>query len=379
MGGAITPSTQFRKKLLERGGDSAYRCYQCATCSSVCELAPAEAPFPRRQMLAAQWGLSDRLAADPSLWLCHQCNDCSSRCPRDAKPGDVMQVLRGLAVEQLSWPGPLAKLVGAARQSWPLLIGLPIVFWIVLLVLYNGMVIPEAPFAYHDFVPHPLIYIVYIGTVGFVCLAMFLSGKRFWALMGEQTKRSGSFVQHLWPVLKDIITHRRFGTCEAAKPRKWGHFALFYGFVAAAVASGLIIVLMYGLKYELPLKQLNPVKILGNVAAVLLVVGGLILLANRLEDQKNAGDSRAFDSFLLGLVLLVTFTGVLTELGRIFFDPQLACTLYLVHLGSVLTLFFTAPYSKLAHLLYRTLAMVHERMTAPVTGTSRQIPEKPSK
>ena len=54
----------FRDELRRRGGASAFRCYQCATCSSVCQLAPTEAPFPRRQMLYAQWGLADKLAAD---------------------------------------------------------------------------------------------------------------------------------------------------------------------------------------------------------------------------------------------------------------------------------------------------------------------------
>ena len=34
-----------------------------------------------------------------------------------------------------------------------------------------------------------------------------------------------------------------------------------------------------------------------------------------------------------------------------------------IHLAIVLTLFLTLPYSKFAHILYRTLAMAHERLT----------------
>ena len=36
---------------------------------------------------------------------------------------------------------------------------------------------------------------------------------------------------------------------------------------------------------------------------------------------------------------------------------------YIIHLGVVLCLFLTLPYSKFAHILYRTLAMAHEKLT----------------
>ena len=40
----ISTSSDFRETFFEHGGENAARCYQCATCSSVCELAPANAP-----------------------------------------------------------------------------------------------------------------------------------------------------------------------------------------------------------------------------------------------------------------------------------------------------------------------------------------------
>lgn len=361
----VIPDAEFRALLLERGGATAARCFQCATCSAVCDLAPEGAPFPRRQMVYAQWGMRERLAADPALWLCHQCNDCTERCPRDARPGDVMQVLRSLAVETLSAPPFMGKLVGNVRQTWPLLLGVPILFWLVALYLWHGLRIPEPPLVYHAFVPHPLIYVVYSAIALWVVVAFWAGGKRFWDLAGEGAQRQGTFFGNLLPVLRDIATHARFGSCGPAKPRRWGHLALLWGFVAAALASGLIIVAMYGMGDELPLPQVHPAKIIGNIGAVLLVVGGVMLLRGRLEDADKIGRTQAFDAFFLLVVLLVAFTGVLTELGRFFMEPALACTIYVVHLGAVVTLFLTAPYSKFAHLLYRTLALVHERMTAP--------------
>jgi quinone-modifying oxidoreductase subunit QmoC len=366
---AIISSPAFRQELLERGGETAARCYQCATCSSVCELAPAEAPFPRRQMLWTQWGLADRLAADPAVWLCHQCNDCTVHCPRDARPGDVLQVVRGLVVESLAFPRALGRLVANARTTWPILFGVPLLFWIVLLAM-NGLLQPPADFhAYEQIVPHSMLYSVFFPLSAFVALVAFVSGRRYWRMMGEMAPRSKSFLSGLWSATLDIATHKRFSSCETAHFRRLGHLLLFWGFVGAAVTSGLLIFAIYVQGYELPLPLLHPYKLLGNVSAVALVAGAGILIVTRLKDRDRAGSSTAFDSYFATVVALVIATGVLVELARVLSPgiPALGTGLYVVHLGVVTTLFVTFPYSKFAHMLYRTLAMIHERAA---TGAS---------
>ena len=79
---AVKPDREFLHRLLDEGGEDLKKCFQCATCSVVCELSNERKPFPRKEMVWAQWGLKDRLVADPDVWLCHQCSDCSTRCPR---------------------------------------------------------------------------------------------------------------------------------------------------------------------------------------------------------------------------------------------------------------------------------------------------------
>jgi quinone-modifying oxidoreductase subunit QmoC len=95
------------------------------------------------------------------------------------------------------------------------------------------------------------------------------------------------------------------------------------------------------------------------------VVGGLLLWLNRrATGDKQVGVTMPFDRFFLWVILTVIGTGVLTEVLRfIAVPPILACAVYVVHLAIVLTLFLTLPYSKFAHILYRTLAMAHERLT----------------
>jgi quinone-modifying oxidoreductase subunit QmoC len=380
---AIAPSAELRATLASQGGASASRCYQCATCSSVCELAPSEAPFPRRQMLWAQWGLGDRLAADAGIWLCHQCNDCNTRCPRDAQPGDVLQTLRAAAVESLAFPSVMGKLVGRAKATWPLLIGLPIVFWIVLLGATTGLHIPgsnpelsalEGPFHYEEFVPHAHIYIVYTLVTLWVLMAAWVGGRRFWKRLGESGTRHGSFLAKLVPAVIEISTHKRFNQCGEPSNRKWGHLAVMWGFVGAAVTSGLLIPYLYRhtlfswmplpFPHDYPLPLDHPVKWLGNISAVILIIGGALLYINRSgAADRQTGQTTAFDRFFLWTVLAVIVTGVLTEALRFLAPPVVACSFYVLHLGVVLTLFITFPYSKFAHLLYRTLAMVHQLMT----------------
>ncbi len=380
----ILPSAAFRDEFARRGGESAARCFQCATCSSVCELAPADAPFPRRQVLWAQWGLADRLAADPGVWLCHQCNDCNVRCPRDVRPGDVMAAIRGMVVEVLAFPAFLGRLVGNVRTTWPLLVGLPILFWLVLLGLTTGLAIPhvnpnlpalEGRFYYEDFVPHLLIYLVYGLSAAWVVIASWVAGRRFWGLLGSGASRSGSFLANLGPAVGDIATHKRFAKCEVVSERRWGHFLVMWGFVGAAVTSGIAILYLYQdsplfswiplpMRHTYPVPILHPLKWLGNISALALVIGGVLLFLNRQKtEDKRVGATTAFDRFFLWIVLAVIATGVLTEVLRFVASPLVACSVYVVHLGVVLTLFLTFPYSKFAHILYRTLAMVHERMT----------------
>ncbi|MBW2276923.1 MAG: quinone-interacting membrane-bound oxidoreductase complex subunit QmoC [Deltaproteobacteria bacterium] len=374
MAQAVFPSASFRDELKKRGGGSAFRCYQCATCSSVCELAPADSPFPRKQMLYAQWGLADKLAADPSVWLCHQCNDCTVRCPRDAKPGDVMQTVRSLAVEEMATPKFMGKLVGKARVTWWLLIGIPLAFWMIFIHQVNGFAVPELStihgvetFAWHDFVPHWMIYVTYVPVTAFVLLMVLISGAKYWKQMGQTAKRSGSFIGNLIPAVIDILTHKKFSKCDAAKPRKTGHLIFMFGFIGAAITTALIVVAMYGWVAEpipLPLPLSHWMKWIGNISAALLVLGGLILLVNRMRGGNSVGTSTAYDNFFLFVAVMVGFTGIATALARLYTEPATAIWIYVAHLTFILTLFITFPYSKFAHIVYRTLAMVHDRMAS---------------
>ena len=73
----VNADLQFVKGVLNAGGQDLKKCYQCSTCTVACPLTPEGAPFPRKEMITAQWGIRDKLLGSMDSWLCFQCNDCS--------------------------------------------------------------------------------------------------------------------------------------------------------------------------------------------------------------------------------------------------------------------------------------------------------------
>ena len=111
-----------------------------------------------------------------------------------------------------------------------------------------------------------------------------------------------------------------------------------------------------------PYAQVNPIKILANVSAVGLIVGAIWMISNRLKDKgDNIGKGSYFDWYLLLLVLGLGVTGWLSQLTRLAHWPNIAYPMYFVHLVLVFCLFAYLPFSKLAHMVYRTLAMAYSR------------------
>ena len=111
----ISPDLEFVNAVVNSGGESLKKCFQCATCSVVCNVTPDDSPFPRKEMVQAQFGMKDKLVAGLDSWLCIHCNDCSTHCPRGANPGDVMAVIRSKAVQHFSTPGFIARAANTPR------------------------------------------------------------------------------------------------------------------------------------------------------------------------------------------------------------------------------------------------------------------------
>jgi len=101
------------KTLVELGGEDLLKCYQCGTCVADCPTGIAEENLsPKRLIHIVKLGLSEVLIDDESPWMCVTCTACEERCPRDAKPFEIiLAIRRWQCLEDETYiPGVLAEI-----------------------------------------------------------------------------------------------------------------------------------------------------------------------------------------------------------------------------------------------------------------------------
>ena len=370
----LDPDVGFIKDVRALGGGDLKKCYQCATCSVACPISPETKPFPRKEMIAASWGLKDKVLTSADIWLCHNCGDCNARCPRDAKPGDALAAIRAYAVSEYAGPKALGKLV-RDRSKLPILLSIPVVIFLVVGLLSNMVGLNWLNFSPAEghaiwqasYINNYLVDIIMIPTFFFAVGTFALGLKRFIADMHANALAEGKtkqkkidpagFVQALIKVTPTIFKHQKFNECTENKERSTAHMMVLLSFIGLFIVTNAFFFAEWILHIEGPYSQINPVKWLGNIAGIALIVGGLLLLKNRLSKTNSV--SSYWDWYLVGLVLALGITGMGTELLRLagFYTPM--AIVYALHLIAIWVLFAFTPFSKLAHLVYRTTAMAY--------------------
>lgn len=385
----LKPDREFIDRIVGSGGEGLKQCYQCATCSVVCKLSPDRRPFPRKEMIWAQWGLKDRLVADPDVWQCHQCNDCSTHCPRGARPGDVLGAVRRQVIEHYAFPRWLAERIHRREYFVPLMLLVPLVLLLgavaVKATVYESLgdylrYLNHEGF-YAALFPHWLLIGFYSFFWGLAMLGLLVGVVRFWGNMKAADQTSGGYTPKLGIVpstartLVSIFRHDKFDKCETSASRRLAHLGAFYGFAALFLVSVWAVVALYLINpfiandLHYPLALWNPWKILANLGAIALVAGCVTAIANRKADKDASGVSTSFDWVFVWLLLGVGVTGLLTETLRFPAEAELAgmkyvaLTVYFVHLVLVFDLLVYLPYSKFAHVVYRTVALIYAEHT----------------
>ncbi len=371
----IKPDLAFVNEIIKGGGESLKKCYQCATCSVVCNVTPEGNPFPRKEMVLAQWGQKDKLITSADVWLCHQCSDCTAYCPRGAKPGEVLNAIRKQSIKHVAMVPFFAKLATEAKLL-PVMFAIPMVLFYLIMPYKSFSGVPrnaEGAMAYHLFMPvFPQIDVTFTLTAIFAAISAFVGITRLWAGMKAQAgemQSSGSLVGDIISSVTTILAHSKFADCNVNRLRQWGHLLLFYAFAGLTLTTMWAVGYLYGNEIfgiqafgpfhfgESPYPMSDPVKILALVSSLAFAAGFVIVLLNRFAKAGKAGLGSYFDWIFLLIVFGVGATGMLSWALRLA-DMDAGYIVYYFHLVFIWSLFAYAPYSKFAHLFYRTTAMV---------------------
>jgi quinone-modifying oxidoreductase subunit QmoC len=218
---------------------------------------------------------------------------------------------------------------------------------------------------------------VFILTAIFAGVSAFVGIKRLWSGMKAQAggaQGTGSLLGHIVPAVTTILAHNKFADCTVNRLRQWGHLLLFYSFAGLAVVTTWAIAYLYGHELlhiqafgpfhfgEAPYPNSDPMKILALASSVAFALGFTIILLNRVGKAGKAGMGSYFDWIFLAIVVGVGATGMLSWWLRLQ-NMSVGYWVYYFHLVFIWALFAYAPYSKFAHLFYRTTAMVFTKYT----------------
>ncbi len=410
----IEPNLNFVRQLHDGGASSLQKCYQCATCTTVCPLSTTGNPFPRKEMVWAQWGQMDKLINNPDVWLCHQCNDCVEYCPRDAKPGDLMAAIRKVSFAHFAVPQFMGKMLQNIK-SLPYLLGFPAILILLVLIINDSFSkIKEPGIIYDKFFPMwPYIDGIFGLFFFLAVISILLSLTKFWKGLLQYTPpkegAKGNIIGALISSAIDIAIHRRFVKCGVNKKRSLPHALVFWGFMGLIVTTTVAFAYAYGHKiglfdgqavaqmssitkiFTLDPSATNPTPVeggkklhfmaafvklvIGNGSALIFIIGGIFLMASRMANKKS--NATGYDWVFMAMIFMTGLTGWFSQWFRIADIGFLAYLSYYIHLICVFYIIAYFPYSKLAHLAYRFTAMVYSKYAGREVEAIIQEQEKP--
>ena len=373
-------------------------CFSCGTCTASCPLSQTDSTFPRRIIRYAQLGMKDALLSSKELWTCYQCGECAETCPTKADPSEFMAATRRYAIASYD-----RTRIARTMYTQPILGTVVAVLLAAFFALFmysahgpqNGTTL-----AIFEFIPEELIHntgivvmllVVLAGLSGIVSMARRIGrreGVTWKSAFGSRAALARSGRAAWSAIARESLAQDRFRKeCEtdvpdaAGKPpvawfrQRWFVHAItvwgFLGLMAAtALDYGLALVSIKATGAPVPLWY--PVRLLGTVAGVLLVYGVTVLIVDRFRmANRSVLKSTTADWMLLGLLWVTGVTGFVLELALYLpTAPAWGYWVFLVHVAVALELVLLAPFMKLAHAVYRPVALFFVALAEPVEGNA---------
>jgi citrate/tricarballylate utilization protein len=345
-------------------------CNACRYCEGFCAVFPA-----MTQRLSFEKADVHYLAH-----LCHNCGACLHAC-QYAPPHEfavnvpaVMAEVRGQTHADYAWPTALGAAYKRNGLIMALALALGLALFLSLTVWLNGHLLrPSLNANFYAVFPHNLLAVLFGSVFGFSLLAMGMSARRFWRDVSAVRTNASSVGAAAKSALTLQYLDGNNNTAEAEgctngddQPTQWRrrfHHATFYGFMLCFAATSVATLYHYFLGLKAPYALLSLPVILGTLGGIGLAVGtaGLGWLeakrhaARGVMPVQGAASQRPMDRGFIALLFMTSTTGLALLAWR---EASAMPLLLAVHLGVVAALFFTLPYGKMMHGVYRSLALL---------------------
>lgn len=345
------------KDVSRLGAKDMEACMQCGNCAASCPLSEGSNTFPRKIYRYLQLGLTDKLLESPEPWLCYYCGDCNTDCPRGAEPAETMMATRRWLTTQYDWTGLASRFY--ASPKWLVGAVLLITFFVIGLYLaLHGPVVTDKV-ELNTFAP---AHWVHLGDEIMILIVMGLllsNGFNMYRKIMQGTKIPLKLYLTEAPVfVLNYFTQKKWRKCGTGPSSAWWrHLFLFSGWVAMEV---LIMIFLTSFQTDIIHPFWHPTRIVGYYATVALLLGsGTMLYSRWFKKEANLHRYSDFtDILFLVLIFVIAISGILVHIFRLAGFPLTTYTIYVVHVGiCVAMLMIMLPFGKLAHLLYRPLAI----------------------
>ena len=320
--------------------------------------------------------------------LCHNCGACLHACQYSAPHEFNVNVPKAMAKVRLdtyaeyAWPRVMGKLYQRNGMTLALASGAGLALFLCLTLMVMGNLFGTvAAGNFYSIFPHNTLALMFGAVFGFSVLALTIGVRRFWRnvspVAASLPVRASAAVEATASVAKLKYLDGGHGKgCNNADDqftlwRRRFHHLTFYGFMLCFAATGVATLFHYVLNWSAPYPIFSLPVMLGFVGGIGLLIGpaGLLWLNLRRNPAHGDENQKPMDRGFIALLFLVSASGLALLALR---ETSALGLMLAIHLGLVMAFFLTMPYSKFAHGIFRSAALlkhaIEKRQPNPVVA-----------
>ncbi|WP_282339036.1 MULTISPECIES: tricarballylate utilization 4Fe-4S protein TcuB [Pseudomonas] len=377
MSGGLIPLLNLDEREVQR---QMTICNACRYCEGFCAVFPAMT----RRLEFAQADI--HYLAN----LCHNCGACLHACQYAAPHEFDVNVPKAMAKVRLdtyaeyAWPRAMGKLYKRNGLTLALASGAGLALFLCLTLMLMGNLFTVVPGGdFYRIFPHNTLALMFGSVFGFAVLALTLGVRRFWRNVSPPAAPVPLKTSAALEATANVATLKYLDGghgegCNNADDRftLWRrrfHHLTFYGFMLCFAATGVATLFHYLLKWPAPYPIFSVPVMLGIAGGIGLLIGpaGLLWLNLRRDPAHGDEKQKPMDRGFIALLFLVSASGLALLALR---DTSALGAMLALHLGLVMAFFLTMPYSKFAHGIFRSAALlkhaIEKRQPNPINAAS---------